>query len=104
METENKEKNEKDINLKMSINEDKEKDKEKNVKDKKDNNKKPNKNKNVKKTIRIKYNTFNGCYDKKYIRKRRRRNCNFITILRDVFITIIVVSALAFYATIFIVG
>ena len=104
METENKEKNEKDINLKMSINEDKEKDKEKNVKDKKDNNKKPNKNKNVKKTIRIKYNTFNGCCDKKYIRKRRRRNCNFITILRDVFITIIVVSALAFYATIFIVG
>ncbi len=96
-----KTKNEKDINLKIPVIEDKEKNKEKDIKDKKENNKKINKN--VKNLNRIKYNSFNGCCEKKF-RRKRRRSCNFITIIRDIFITIIVVSALAFYATIFIVG
>ena len=96
-----KTKNEKDINLKIPVIEDKEKNKEKDIKDKKENNKKINKN--IKNLNRIKYNSFNGCCEKKF-RRKRRRSCNFITIIRDIFITIIVVSALAFYATIFIVG
>jgi len=36
--------------------------------------------------------------------RRRCRNFNIVTIIRDIFIIIIIVSALAFYATIFIVG
>ena len=103
MGVEKKDKDEKDLNLKMSIDDNKIDNKEKDVKDKKDNNKKINKKNNAKRVNRIKYNSFNGCCDKKSWRKKRR-NCNCITILRDIFITIIVVSALAFYATIFIVG
>jgi hypothetical protein len=54
---ENKEKNEKDINLKMSIDEEKSNDKEKNVKnvkDKTEKNKTINKNNNIKKNIELK--------------------------------------------------
>ena len=99
-----KEKNEKndkndkkeDINVKLSINEKEEKIKDKKIK----------KNKNTKK-INIKKYRFklflSDCCDKTR-RRRRWRNCNVITIIRDIFITIIIVSALAFYATIFIMG
>jgi hypothetical protein len=103
---ENKEKNEKDINLKMSIDEEKSNDKEKNVKnvkDKTEKNKTINKNNNIKKKYRIKNNSFNDYFYKKY-RRKKWRNCNYITILRNIFITIIIVSSLAFYATIFILG
>ena len=36
--------------------------------------------------------------------RRRCRNCNIVGIIRDIFITIIIVSAIAFYATIFFFG
>ena len=97
-EKEKKEKNDnndkkEDINVKLSINEKHDK-----IKDKK--------NKNIKK-INIKKYRFNlfwsECCDETRWR-RRCRNCNIITIIRDIFITIIIVSALAFYATIFIMG
>ena len=102
MEKENKDKNDKDINVKLAINEDKKNEKEKEMKNKKDKNKKINKKNNI--IIKNRYNSiFNNCFDKKTWRIRRR-SCNFITILRNIFITIIIVSALAFYATIFIVG
>ena len=91
-------KNEKkeDINAKLSINEKDEKIKDKKIK----------KNKNIKKINKNKYRFklfWCDCCDKTRWR-RRRRNCNIITIIRDIFITIIIVSALAFYATIFIMG
>ena len=102
IEKENKEKNDKDLNSKLVVNEDKKNEKDKEMKNKKEKNKKINKTKNIK--IKNRYNSFfNNCCDKRAWRIRSR-NCNFITILRDIFITIIIVSALAFYATIFIVG
>ena len=97
-EKEKKEKNDKkeDINVKLSINE----------KDAKIKDKKIKRNKNMAK-INIKKYKFKlfwiDCCDKTRWR-RRCRNCNIITIIRDIFITIIIVSALAFYATIFIIG
>jgi len=61
--------------------------------------KKPNKI-----TFGYKFKLFwNDFFDERTWR-RRCRNCNIVTIIRDIFITIIVVSALTFYATIFIVG
>lgn len=36
--------------------------------------------------------------------RRRCRNFNIVELIRDIFITIIIVSSLAFYATIFLVG
>lgn len=55
-------------------------------------------------TFGYKFKLFwNDFFDERTWR-RRCRNCNIVTIIRDIFITIIVVSALAFYATIFIVG
>ena len=100
MEKENKEKNDKDLKAKLVVNEDKKNEKDKKMKNKKE--KKIIKEKNIK--IKNRYNSiFNNCCDKRSWRIRNR-NCNFITILRDIFITIIIVSALAFYATIFIVG
>ena len=102
IEKENKEKNDKDLNSKLVVNEDKKNEKDKEMKNKKEKNKKINKTNNIK--IKNRYNSFfNNCCDKRAWRIRSR-NCNFITILRDIFITIIIVSALAFYATIFIVG
>ena len=102
MEKENKDKNDKDINVKLAINEDKKIEKDKEIKNKKDKNKKINKKNNIV-TKNRNNSIFDYCCDKRAWRIRRR-NCNFITILRDIFITIIIVSALAFYATIFIVG
>ena len=100
MEKENKEKNDKDLKAKLVVNEDKKNEKDKKMKNKKE--KKIIKENNIK--IKNRYNSiFNNCCDKRSWRIRNR-NCNFITILRDIFITIIIVSALAFYATIFIVG
>ena len=99
IEKENKEKNdkEKDINLKESIDERKEKDKG-------NKNEKKEKNKNIKKSKKYRNNSFcNECFNKRNW-KRRCRKCNIITIIRDIFITIIILSAIAFYATIFIVG
>jgi len=94
----NKEKND---NLKLTINEKKEKDKDKN--NKKDN-KQIDKKINKKYKRKYRYNSFwSDCFNKRNC-KRRCRNCNLITIIRDIFITIIVLSALAFYATIFIIG
>ena len=95
---EKKEKNDKkeDINVKLSINEKMRKLKKKKIK----------KNKNIKKINLKKYRFklfWSDCCDKTKCR-RRWRNCNIITIIRDIFITIIIVSALAFYATIFIMG
>ena len=46
---------------------------------------------------------WSDCFDNRK-RKRKCRNCNIITIIRDILITIIVVSAIAFYAMIFFVG
>jgi len=55
-------------------------------------------------TFGYKFKLFwNDFFDERTWR-RRCRNCNIVTIIRDIFITIIIVSALAFYATIFIVG
>ena len=101
IEKDNKEKNDKEKkdNLKLTINEKEEKDKD-NKKDKKQIDKKINK----KYKRKYRYNSFwSDCFNKRNC-KRRCRNCNIITIIRDIFITIIVLSALAFYATIFIIG
>ena len=46
---------------------------------------------------------WNDFFDKRAWR-RRCRNCNIVGIIRDIFIAIIIVSAIAFYATIFFVG
>ena len=90
-----------------------------NVKDSKDNNN--NRNKKEKKRVRIRNNNviMNKKYKISYVYKiklfwndfcdertwrRRCRNCNIVTIIRDVFITVIIASALAFYAKIFIIG
>lgn len=86
----------------------KEKDKNKNIKatiNEKDEKIEKEKNKKiVKKMNRYRYNSlWSDCFDKRKW-KRRCRNCSIITIIRDIFITIIVISALAFYATIFILG
>ena len=100
-EKETKEKNDKnnkkeDVNIKLSIN-----DKDEKIKDKKNKKIKNIKKINIKK-YRLKF-FWSDCCDKTKWR-RRWRNCNIITIIRDIFITIIIVSALAFYATIFIMG
>ena len=93
IEKEIKEKNdiEKDKNKKVEIKEEK-KDKEK-----------IEKNKKIAKNIN-RYNSFSSDWCDKRKWKRRCRNCSIITIIRDIFITIIVISALAFYGTIFIMG
>ena len=46
---------------------------------------------------------WNDFFDERTWR-RRCRNFNIIAVIRDIFITIIIVSSLAFYATIFLVG
>ena len=46
---------------------------------------------------------WNDFFDERTWR-RRCRNFNIIAVIRDIFITIIIVSALAFYAIIFFVG
>ena len=106
IEKDNKEKNnkekEKDINLKLTINEKEEKDKDKN-KDNKKEKKQIDKKVNKKYKRKYRYNSRSDWFNKRNC-KRRCRNCNIITIIRDIFITIIVLSALAFYATIFIIG
>ena len=79
----------------MSIGERKEKDKG----NKKDNNKK------IKKyNLNYKYKSFLNDYFNTRYWKRKCKKCNIITIIRNIFITIIVLSAIGFYATIFIVG
>ena len=92
IEKENKEKNDKKKDIK-----------EENDKGKK--NEKKEKNKNIKIYKKnYKYNSFwNECFDKRNW-KRKCRKCNIITIIRNIFITIIVLSAIAFYTTIFILG
>ena len=96
IEKENKEKNdkEKDKDKKLELSRD---EKEKKIK-----NKKIDGTKNVKKIKKIhRYNSYwRYCCDKRKWR-RRWRNCNIISIIRDIFIAIIIVSAIAFYATIF---
>ena len=97
-----------------------------NIKENKDNNgnKKENglkEEKKEKKRVRIKNNNiimnkknkisygykfkliWNDFFDERTWR-RRCRNCNIVGIMRDIFITIIIISALAFYATIFFFG
>ena len=61
-------------------------------------------NKNNKITYGYKFRLFWNDFCDERTWRRRCRNCNIVTIIRDVFITVIIVSALAFYATIFIVG
>ena len=85
--------------------------KDKNDKDKDRSVKDINKEKKVEKLNSVKinkqkyrYNSFwSDCFDNRR-RKKKCRKCNIITIIRDILITIIIVSAIAFYATIFFVG
>jgi len=81
------------LNLKLSINE------EKNDK----NNEISTKNKNKSNLNRKKNNKFLEkikCDNNR--RNRIRRKCNFITILRNIFLTIIISSAIGFYVVVFI--
>ena len=94
---ENKNNNQKDknikLNLKLSINE------EKNDK----NNEISTKNKNKSNLNRKKNNKFLEklkCENNR--RNKIRRKCNFITILRNIFLTIIISSAIGFYVVVFI--
>ena len=61
-------------------------------------------NKKKKISFGYKFKLFwNDFFDKRAWR-RRCRNFNIVELIRDIFITIIIVSSLAFYATIFLVG
>ena len=80
----NKKENKIDLNLKLTMNEDiksKEKEKEINTKNKKEIKKH--------KTINVNY------------RIKRKFKCNFITLLRNICLTIIIVSAIGFYLVVF---
>ena len=120
-------KNGKKLNNKMAINENKDKDKNKDKNSDKitnnedEKNKSRNKphyvkggnssidniNKTMSKTLYQKRCIF-GCncscdceITNKRRWKRRLRNCNLITLARDIFITLVIISALGFYITIF---
>ena len=82
-----------DLNLKLSLDEDKNKEKETKIK----NNSNLDKNNKIKCFQKIKCNS-----KKKNKIIRRRRKCNFITLLRNFFLTIIIVSAIGFYVMVFI--
>ena len=88
----NEKENKIDLNLKFSLDEDKNKEKAPKTK----NNTNLDKNNKVKCFQKIKCN-FN-----KKNKIRRRRKCNFITLLRNFFLTIIIVSAIGFYVMVFI--
>ena len=79
----NKKENDININLKLSINEDK------NIK-----------NKEIGIKNKNNLNKINRKDNKK--RNRIKRKCNFITILRNIFLTIIISSAIGFYVVVFI--
>ena len=96
IEKENKEKDGKEKE-KNNINEELSVDKKK----KKGKGDKNDRNKNIKKKYNYKYNSFCSYYCDKRRWKRRWRNFSVISAIRNTFITIIVVSAIAFYATIF---
>ena len=85
-----KEKNKNDINIKLSLNEE----------EKKENPKTKNKNNiNINKKNKNKCLEKFKCSTKKRI--KRKRKCNFITLLRNVCLTIIIVSAVGFYILVF---
>ena len=96
IEKENKEKDGKEKE-KNNINEELSVDKKK----KKGKGDKNDRNKHIKKKYNYKYNSFCSYYCDKRRWKRRWRNFSVISAIRNTFITIIVVSAIAFYATIF---
>ena len=94
---ENKNNNQKEnninLNLKLSLNENKN-DKNKEISSKNKNNSNIANKKNNKLSEKFK------CNNKR--RKIIKRKCNFITILRNIFLTIIILSAIGFYVVVFI--
>ena len=94
---ENKNNNQKEnninLNLKLSLNENKN-NKDKEIRKKNKNNSNIANKKNNKLSEKFK------CNNKR--RKIIKRKCNFITILRNIFLTIIILSAIGFYVVVFI--
>ena len=95
---ENKNNNDKEnninMNLKLSLNENK----NKNNKDKEIS----SKNKNNSNIANIKNNKLSEKFKCNNKRRKIKRKCNFITILRNIFLTIIILSAIGFYVVVFI--
>ena len=86
----NKKENDINLNLKLILNEEKNEDKVPKI----ENNSNKNRNKKIKCLEKFR------CEFKKK-KKLKRKKCNFVTILRNFCLTIIIVSALGFYAIIF---
>ena len=79
-----------DLNLKLTLNEDKNKEKSK-----------TKNNLNLNNRTKFKCLEKLKCSSEKKSVLKRRRKCNFITLLRNICLTIIIVSALGFYIIVF---